>query len=249
MSSNAWGVLAVGGVAALAIGGACVLLSALQEDNKRKEKELVRARNRCEEDLRNANLKLQEAKRLTNAVARVEAMDAAFRARQEAADAAYQEYASEKEEMQTLELYKKIRVAEKEKRSLKSQMEKLVAEAKKSSGKRWINYHDFPEIEDTLGRIRQLSEYLKLTRDMLKVYNDNKEVLLKIVRENNALAKRAHEDAIVTRQKTYYLTCTKCGRRFSFTAGEAKFFDQRGFSYPKKCPSCRSEVKRRDGRC
>lgn len=247
MSGNAWGVLAVGGVAALAIGGACVLLSALQEDNKRKEKELVRARNKCEEDLRNANLKLQEAKRLTNAAARVEAKDAAFRARQEAADMAYQEYAREKEEAQ--ELYGRIKAAEKEKKSLKSQMRKLVEAAKKSTGKSWINYRDFPEIENTLGMIRQFSEYLRSTRDTLKIYTANKEALLEIVRENNTLAKQAHDDAIETRQETFCLTCTKCGRRFSFTAGEAKFFDQRGFSYTKKCPSCRRDNKRGNGRC
>lgn len=241
MSSNAWGVLAVGGVAALAIGGACVLLSALQEDNKKKEKDLVRARNECEEDLRKANLKLQEARRLTSAAVRVEAMDAAFRARQEAANVAYQEYAREKEEAR--ELCDRIKTAEKEKRSLKNQMQKLVDEAKERTGKSWINYRDFPEIENTLGMIRQFSEYLKSTRDILKVYKTNKNRLLEIVRENNALAKRAHEDAIVTRQEAYDLTCIKCGRRFPFTAGEAKFFDQRGFSYPKKCPSCRSENK------
>ena len=247
MSSNAWDVLAVGGVAALAIGGACVLLSALQEDNKKKERDLVRARNKCEEDLRNANIKLEEAKRLTNAAARMAAKDAAFHARQEAADVAYQEYAREKEEAR--ELYERIMAAEKEKRSLENQMKKLVEEAKESTGKSWINYRDFPEIENTLGMIRQFSEYLKSTRDTVKVYKANKDRLLEIVRENNALAKRAHDDAIETRRETYYLTCTKCGRRFPFTAGEAKFFDQRGFSYPKKCPSCRREGKIGNGRC
>ena len=40
------------------------------------------------------------------------------------------------------------------------------------------------------------------------------------------------------------LTCQECGQPFVFTAGEQEFFASRGFSEPRRCPSCRAARKR-----
>jgi len=39
------------------------------------------------------------------------------------------------------------------------------------------------------------------------------------------------------------LRCADCGGTFAFTAGEQAFFQERGFSEPKRCPSCREARK------
>ncbi|MFN8592495.1 MAG: zinc-ribbon domain containing protein [Thermomicrobiales bacterium] len=39
------------------------------------------------------------------------------------------------------------------------------------------------------------------------------------------------------------LTCRDCGQAFTFTAGEQAFYQERGFSEPQRCPSCRSARK------
>lgn len=44
------------------------------------------------------------------------------------------------------------------------------------------------------------------------------------------------------------LKCEKCGEDFVFPCGEQKFFEEKGFIAPKKCPKCRGKenVKRPD---
>jgi CxxC-x17-CxxC domain-containing protein len=39
------------------------------------------------------------------------------------------------------------------------------------------------------------------------------------------------------------LTCADCGQEFVFTASEQDFFSQRGFTEPRRCPSCRASRK------
>ena len=39
------------------------------------------------------------------------------------------------------------------------------------------------------------------------------------------------------------MTCRDCGQEFTFTAGEQAFYQERGFSEPQRCPSCRSARK------
>jgi CxxC-x17-CxxC domain-containing protein len=39
------------------------------------------------------------------------------------------------------------------------------------------------------------------------------------------------------------LTCRDCGTAFTFTAGEQAFYQERGFSEPQRCPSCRAARK------
>ena len=48
--------------------------------------------------------------------------------------------------------------------------------------------------------------------------------------------------------KTYEdleLTCDDCGATFTFTAGEQEFYDQKGFTVPKRCGACRAAIKNR----
>lgn len=44
------------------------------------------------------------------------------------------------------------------------------------------------------------------------------------------------------------MACEKCGEEFIFPCGEQKFFEEKGFIEPKKCPKCRGKenVKRPD---
>lgn len=39
------------------------------------------------------------------------------------------------------------------------------------------------------------------------------------------------------------LTCRDCGEAFTFTAGEQAFYQERGFSEPQRCQSCRASRK------
>lgn len=39
------------------------------------------------------------------------------------------------------------------------------------------------------------------------------------------------------------LTCSDCGREFTFTASEQEFFAGKGFNAPSRCPDCRAARK------
>ena len=39
------------------------------------------------------------------------------------------------------------------------------------------------------------------------------------------------------------LTCSDCSQSFTFTASEQDFYAERGFTEPRRCPSCRSARK------
>ncbi len=39
------------------------------------------------------------------------------------------------------------------------------------------------------------------------------------------------------------LTCSDCGMEFAFTEREQAFFAEKGFSEPRRCPSCRASRK------
>src|SRR6478672_2301419 len=39
------------------------------------------------------------------------------------------------------------------------------------------------------------------------------------------------------------LTCSDCGQEFAFTASEQQFYSDRGFTEPRRCPSCRASRK------
>lgn len=40
------------------------------------------------------------------------------------------------------------------------------------------------------------------------------------------------------------LTCSDCGKDFTFTADEQKFYEEKGFeNEPKRCPDCRKAKK------
>jgi CxxC-x17-CxxC domain-containing protein len=43
------------------------------------------------------------------------------------------------------------------------------------------------------------------------------------------------------------LTCRDCGQTFTFTAGEQDFYQQRGYTDPQRCPSCRAARKAQRG--
>lgn len=43
------------------------------------------------------------------------------------------------------------------------------------------------------------------------------------------------------------LTCSDCGQEFTFTSADQAFFQERGYSTPKRCKSCRQAKKNDQG--
>ena len=43
------------------------------------------------------------------------------------------------------------------------------------------------------------------------------------------------------------LTCSDCGQDFTFTAADQAFFQERGYSTPKRCKPCRQAKKSDQG--
>jgi CxxC-x17-CxxC domain-containing protein len=43
------------------------------------------------------------------------------------------------------------------------------------------------------------------------------------------------------------LTCSDCGQGFVFTESEQQFYADRGFTEPRRCPSCRAARKAQQG--
>src|SRR2546423_1703576 len=41
------------------------------------------------------------------------------------------------------------------------------------------------------------------------------------------------------------LACEDCNEKFVFDAGEQRFFKEKGFTDPKRCPRCRKKVRSR----
>jgi hypothetical protein len=39
------------------------------------------------------------------------------------------------------------------------------------------------------------------------------------------------------------IICSDCGKEFVLTAGERKWYEDKGFSIPKRCPDCRKQRK------
>jgi CxxC-x17-CxxC domain-containing protein len=46
---------------------------------------------------------------------------------------------------------------------------------------------------------------------------------------------------ILTSDRT--ITCADCGQEFIFSASEQQFYADRGFSDPRRCPTCRAQRK------
>ncbi len=42
------------------------------------------------------------------------------------------------------------------------------------------------------------------------------------------------------------LRCVYCSREFSFTETEQKYFGERGYEEPKRCPTCRGKTKQKE---
>jgi CxxC-x17-CxxC domain-containing protein len=62
----------------------------------------------------------------------------------------------------------------------------------------------------------------------------------------------AHDDQVAAREvivgytdKT--LTCQDCGQSFTFSADDQEYFATKGYSEPKRCPSCRAARKAERG--
>ena len=39
------------------------------------------------------------------------------------------------------------------------------------------------------------------------------------------------------------IECLKCGRSFTWSSGEQRYFRERGLERPKRCPACREHMR------
>src|SRR5436190_2641460 len=67
-------------------------------------------------------------------------------------------------------------------------------------------------------------------------------LLSRLTRENPR-DRAATERSFVFVYSDKNLTCADCGQEFVFTASEQDFYAQRGFTEPRRCPSCRASRK------
>ena len=67
-------------------------------------------------------------------------------------------------------------------------------------------------------------------------------LLSRLTREPDGIAP-ATERSFVFVYNDKNLTCADCGQEFVFTASEQDFYAQRGFTEPRRCPSCRASRK------
>lgn len=44
-------------------------------------------------------------------------------------------------------------------------------------------------------------------------------------------------------KKDEIIVCRNCGNEFTFTVGEQKFFEEKGFTKPVRCKECRNKRK------
>lgn len=50
---------------------------------------------------------------------------------------------------------------------------------------------------------------------------------------------------MTTNLENIELQCADCGCDFDFTSEEQEFYGEKGYSQPKRCPSCRSQNRQR----
>jgi len=43
--------------------------------------------------------------------------------------------------------------------------------------------------------------------------------------------------------ETQHLVCVGCGNTFDFTVGEQQFYEEKGYTPPKRCRECRAKKK------
>src|SRR5215218_5330051 len=55
--------------------------------------------------------------------------------------------------------------------------------------------------------------------------------------------RRNHEEVDTDMNVDKTLTCADCSQAFTFTASEQDFYTERGFTEPRRCPSCRAARK------
>src|SRR4249920_2662755 len=68
-------------------------------------------------------------------------------------------------------------------------------------------------------------------------------LLSRLTRENPKGSRWLPRGVFVFVYNDKNLTCADCGQEFVFTASEQDFYAQRGFTEPRRCPSCRASRK------
>lgn len=77
-------------------------------------------------------------------------------------------------------------------------------------------------------------------RETIQALESDKPVDLDAARERNASMQKALRGFEL---RDVWLKCWECGERFLFTVGEQQFYKQKGFVEPKRCPSCRENLR------
>lgn len=218
----------VAGAAALLIGGAYVLCSALEEENERNARELYRRTHHYENDLRKRREEIERIQSLNNKTEALEQLQQHFLIFKQKSDDAYQIYNSGKQTLITLNA--QIKQAFERKNQLKEELKSY----KKSST-------EFNE------KLQQIKEFGTFIQTQIKIRDDQKyrlESFYGILKELNFQTK-----AINTERKTLQdssittMACCGCGTQFHMKAGELLFYKQKGLSFPKRCQKCRVQKR------
>jgi CxxC-x17-CxxC domain-containing protein len=65
---------------------------------------------------------------------------------------------------------------------------------------------------------------------------------------NNKKSKKEKKEKHMSNFETQHLECADCGRTFDFTAEDQEFYNEKGYSAPRRCPECRQARKNQSGR-
>ncbi len=107
---------------------------------------------------------------------------------------------------------------------------RLAEEAKKREQER-IEYQEKLRIE----KERKHQEYLEM--------KEQKRIEWEAEKERRRLEWEAEKEKRANTFEDKTLTCKKCGNEWVWTAGEQKFFKEKGFFRPSMCKECRKSMK------
>ena len=96
-------------------------------------------------------------------------------------------------------------------------------------------------------RLKQ--EAIKAEQDRLAEIERKKEEKVLLAQQREEEKERRHQEWLAEKERranTFEdrtIKCKKCGKEFVFSAGEQKFYKERGFYPPSMCKDCRASIK------
>jgi hypothetical protein len=75
-------------------------------------------------------------------------------------------------------------------------------------------------------------------RATIQALESNQPIIVEEIQQREALLSQALQGSAT---QDLLIKCWDCGNRFTYSAGEQKFFKQKGYTRPKRCPKCRDK--------